>query len=93
MGPVTPPSTARRALLTLVLWAGFWVLGLAVVAALAWVPIAESLYSGGLGWAGSSPPRARSPCCGRCGPAGPSRSTEDDAEYLTRGAVPRPCSR
>ncbi|WP_224368803.1 M48 family metallopeptidase [Hyalangium versicolor] len=52
MGTVNPRSTARRALLTLVLWAGFWLLGATVVAALAWVPIAETLYSGGLGGAG-----------------------------------------
>ncbi len=52
MVPVSSQSTTRRALLTLVLWAGFWLLGAAVVAALAWVPIAESLYSGGIGGAG-----------------------------------------
>ncbi len=52
MGTVNPQSTARRALLTLVLWAGFWLLGAGVVAALVWVPVAESLYSGGVGGAG-----------------------------------------
>ena len=40
MGTVNPRSTARRALLTLVLWAGFWLLGAGVVAALVWVPTA-----------------------------------------------------
>jgi Zn-dependent protease with chaperone function len=52
MGSMTSNGTARRALLTLLLWAGFWVLGATVVGALAWVPIAQVLYSGGLGGAG-----------------------------------------
>ena len=52
MGSVNSRSTARRALLALMLWAGFWVLGAAVVGALAWVPVAQILYSGGLGGAG-----------------------------------------
>ncbi|WP_224243456.1 M48 family metallopeptidase [Hyalangium gracile] len=52
MGTVSQRSPARRALLALILWAGFWVLGAGVIAALAWVPVAESLYAGGIGWAG-----------------------------------------
>jgi Zn-dependent protease with chaperone function len=51
MGAVSPPGAARRAILTLVLWAGFWVLAAAVVAVLAWVPVAEARYRG-LGLAG-----------------------------------------
>ncbi|MDY7232946.1 M48 family metallopeptidase [Hyalangium rubrum] len=53
MGTVNSRGVTRRALLTLVLWAGFWAMGAAVVAALAWVPVAESRYTGGLGCSGA----------------------------------------
>ncbi|MBN1203505.1 MAG: M48 family metallopeptidase [Myxococcaceae bacterium] len=51
MGTVNPRGAARRALMTLVLWAGFWGLGAAVIGVLAWVPVAEMRYRG-LGLAG-----------------------------------------
>ena len=41
-----------RALLALIWWAGFYVLGIAVVSALLWVPWAESTYSRQLTFAG-----------------------------------------
>lgn len=52
MEPVNPPGMARRAALTVVLWAGFWLLGLAVAGALLWVPIAEARYTGSAGLGG-----------------------------------------
>jgi Zn-dependent protease with chaperone function len=41
-----------RIVLTLVLWIGFWTLGLLVAGALAWVPFAEAAYEGGLDFSG-----------------------------------------
>jgi Zn-dependent protease with chaperone function len=52
MEPVNPSGVARRAVLTVVLWAGFWLLGLAVAAGLLWVPIAEERYTGSVGLSG-----------------------------------------
>jgi Zn-dependent protease with chaperone function len=52
MESVNPPGMARRAALTVVLWAGFWLLGLAVAGALLWVPVAEARYTGSMGLAG-----------------------------------------
>ncbi|MCP3137289.1 M48 family metallopeptidase [Pyxidicoccus xibeiensis] len=52
MDSVNPSGVARRAVLTVVLWAGFWLLGLAVAAGLLWVPIAEERYTGSVGLSG-----------------------------------------
>jgi Zn-dependent protease with chaperone function len=45
-------TLTQRAALAVVLWAGFWVLGLALAAALLWVPLAQVRYEGGPGPAG-----------------------------------------
>jgi Zn-dependent protease with chaperone function len=88
MGTVTSPSAPRRALLTLILWAGFWVLGLAVVAALAWVPIAESLYSGGLGWAGIFSAAGALTVLWALRPRWSFQKHQDDVEYLSPERFP-----
>ncbi|WP_342376194.1 M48 family metallopeptidase [Myxococcus stipitatus] len=45
-------GVGRRAVLTVVLWVGFWMMGLAVVAALLWLPFTEMFVTGGLGLSG-----------------------------------------
>jgi Zn-dependent protease with chaperone function len=45
-------TLTHRAVLAGVLWLGFWVLGLVLAAALLWVPLAQSLYEGGVGASG-----------------------------------------
>jgi Zn-dependent protease with chaperone function len=45
-------SLIGRALLSLVLWAGFWVLALGLVVGLAAIPLAQSLYGGGVSGGG-----------------------------------------
>jgi Zn-dependent protease with chaperone function len=85
---VSSQSTTRRALLTLVLWAGFWVLGLAVVAALAWVPIAESLYSGGLGWAGFFSAAGALTVLWALRPRWSFRRQREELEYLSQERFP-----
>lgn len=42
----------HRALLALLLWTGFWVLGLTLAGALFWIPVAQSLYQGDVSAAG-----------------------------------------
>ncbi|HYH96979.1 M48 family metallopeptidase [Hyalangium sp.] len=81
-------STTRRALLTLVLWAGFWVLGLVVVAALAWVPVAESLYSGGLGWAGFFSAAGALTVLWALRPRWSFRRQREELEYLSQERFP-----
>ncbi|MBU8894510.1 hypothetical protein DRW03_08310 [Corallococcus sp. H22C18031201] len=48
MGAVSPPSTARRAMLTVALWAGFWVLALGLAGGLASIPLTQMNYGRGL---------------------------------------------
>jgi Zn-dependent protease with chaperone function len=45
-------SLTQRAALAAVLWLGFWLLGLMLVGALLWVPIAQSRYEGEVGPSG-----------------------------------------
>ncbi|AGC48143.1 M48 family peptidase [Myxococcus stipitatus DSM 14675] len=45
-------GVGRRAVLMVVLWVGFWLMGLAVVAALLWLPFTEMFVTGGLGLSG-----------------------------------------
>jgi len=85
---VSSQSTTRRALLTLVLWAGFWVLGLVVVAALAWVPVAESLYSGGLGWAGFFSAAGALTVLWALRPRWSFRRQREELEYLSQERFP-----
>lgn len=89
MGTVNPQSPARRALLTLVLWAGFWLLGAGVVAALVWVPVAESLYSGGVGGAGIFSAAGALTVLWALRPRWSfRRRRHDDAEFLSRERFP-----
>lgn len=86
---MNPRSPARRALLTLVLWAGFWLLGAGVVAALVWVPVAESLYSGGVGGAGLFSAAGALTVLWALRPRWPlRRRRHEDAQFLSRERFP-----
>ncbi|MCP3103214.1 M48 family metallopeptidase [Myxococcus sp. K15C18031901] len=52
MDSVNRPGVGGRAVLTVVLWGGFWLLGLAVAGALLWLPFMEAHYSGSVGLSG-----------------------------------------
>lgn len=47
MVPVSARSAAPRAVLTVALWAGFWVLALTLAGGLAWIPFTQASYAGG----------------------------------------------
>ncbi|MCE9666810.1 M48 family metallopeptidase [Myxococcus stipitatus] len=52
MDAVNRAGVGRRAVLTVILWAGFWLLGLAIAGALLLLPLFEARYTGSVGLSG-----------------------------------------
>lgn len=88
MESVNPPGLARRAALTVVLWAGFWLLGLAVAGALLWVPIAEARYTGSPGLGGVLAALGAVTVLWALRPRGWFSRERNEAEPLTREQFP-----